>query len=242
VETSFAKHIKGPVFEAVAKAGKELGLPVYLVGGYVRDLLLERGSKDIDFLVVGGGIDLAQIVARQLPGKQHVSVFKNFGTAMIRWRDMELEFVGARKESYSTDSRKPVIEEGTLKDDLHRRDFTINALAISLNEEDFGTLLDPFSGLDDLRSRTIRTPLDPDITFSDDPLRMLRAIRFACQLGFSIHKDTFHAIQQQAERLQIISMERVRDEVNKILETPKPSIGFNLLMESGLLRSSSLKW
>ncbi|HOH99754.1 MAG TPA: HD domain-containing protein [Bacteroidales bacterium] len=236
METSFAKHIKGPVFEAVAKAGKELGLPVYLVGGYVRDLLLERSSKDIDFLVVGGGIDLAQIVARQLPGKQHVSVFKNFGTAMIRWRDMELEFVGARKESYSTDSRKPVVEEGTLKDDLHRRDFTINALAISLNEEDFGTLLDPFSGLEDLRNSTIRTPLDPDITFSDDPLRMLRAIRFACQLGFSIHKDTFHAIQQQAERLQIISMERVRDEVNKILETPKPSIGFNLLMESGLLK------
>lgn len=233
---NFKAHLdQFPVFQQVAKAGKNLGIPTYLVGGYVRDLILNRPSKDIDFTCVGSGIALAQEVAKGFDYHVPLSVFKNFGTAMLKLEDWELEFVGARKESYRHDSRKPIVEDGTLQEDLERRDFTINAMAISLNEEDYGELIDPFGGLADLQKKNIRTPLEPGITFSDDPLRMLRAVRFASQLNFDIDSDTFFSLTENASRLHIISAERIIDEVNKIVLTPKPSYGFKLLFASKLL-------
>lgn len=225
-----------PIFELISRSGEELGFPTYLVGGYVRDLLLKRPSKDIDVVCVGSGIELAKQVAKNFEGKAYVQTFKNFGTAMVKMGDREVEFVGARKESYRRDSRKPIVENGTLEDDQNRRDFTINALAIDLSVKNFGELVDPFNGVKDLKSKTIRTPLSPEITFSDDPLRMMRAVRFASQLGFDIAPDTFDAIIGQAERLQIISMERITDELNKIILSPTPSYGFKLLEVAGLLK------
>jgi tRNA nucleotidyltransferase/poly(A) polymerase len=226
---------QNPLFDVVAKAARQTGFETYVVGGFVRDLLLGRPCKDIDFVCVGSGIELAQAVAAHWPHTQ-VHVFKNFGTAMIRFEDFDLEFVGARKESYRSDSRKPSVENGTLEDDQKRRDFTINAMAISLNEANYGALVDPFGGVAHLREKMIKTPLDPAITFSDDPLRMMRAIRFAAQLRFDIEPDTYAAIVQQAERLRIVSMERVIDELNKIILSSPPSYGFKLLFHSGLLK------
>ena len=210
-------------------------MEAYVIGGYVRDIFLNRHSKDIDIVAVGSGIELAKAVARKLGKRATLSVFKNFGTAQVKAGDLELEFVGARRESYSHDSRKPIVEDGTLEDDQNRRDFTINALALCLNKDRFGELIDPFGGLDDMEDLIIRTPLDPDITFSDDPLRMMRAVRFATQLGFFIDPDTFDAIIRNRERISIISKERIVDELNKIMLSPKPSIGFELLDKSGLL-------
>jgi poly(A) polymerase len=223
------------VFSRIGQVADSLGLETYVVGGYVRDILLRRPSKDIDFVCVGSGIALAEAVAKSM-GSVQVSVFKNFGTAQIVYGDMELEFVGARKESYRSDSRKPVVEDGSLSDDQNRRDFTINAMAVSLNKNTFGELIDPFGGVEDLRKKIIRTPLNPDITFSDDPLRMMRAIRFASQLNFDIEADTFASIIRQAERLKIISQERIIDELNKIILSPTPSYGFKLLFHAGLLK------
>ena len=232
----FPEAIQQSVFKIVNKAAKQLGKPAYVIGGYVRDYLLKRKkAKDIDFVVIGNGIELARNVAKLLPGNPQVTVYKNFGTAMIKTGDMILEFVGARKESYNKNSRKPVVENGTMTDDQNRRDFTINALAISLNDEDWGKLIDPFNGLEDLKMRIIRTPLNPDITFSDDPLRMIRAIRFASQLDFKIHPTTFEAIKRNKKRLKILSMERIMDEFNKIMMHDKPSKGLRLLFETGLL-------
>ena len=212
-----------------------MSCPAYVVGGWVRDLFLQRNSKDIDIVVVGSGIELATRVAEKTGQAKKLKVFKNFGTAMLRWADWEVEFVGARRESYRLSSRKPVVEDGTLDDDMRRRDFTINAMAISLNKQDYGTLLDPFKGQQDLRKKTIRTPLDPDLTYSDDPLRMMRALRFAAQLGFRIEPESFAAIQRYAHRIRIVSIERVMDEFNKIMLTPKPGKGLLLIHESGLL-------
>lgn len=226
---------KSEFFGKVANAASKLGIESYVVGGYVRDLVLNRPSKDIDFTCVGSGIELAQAVAKSYNQHIPLSVFKNFGTAMLKLDEYELEFVGARKESYRSDSRKPIVEDGTLAEDLERRDFTINAMAISLNESNYGELLDPFDGQRDIKRKLIRTPLAPDITFSDDPLRMLRAIRLAAQLGFDIDVDTFFALSENAERLNIISSERIIDELNKIIETPKPSYGFKLLFAGKLL-------
>ncbi len=232
----YPKAIQQPVFKLVNKAAKQPGKPVYVIGGYVRDYLLQRKqAKDIDFLIIGNGIDLARKVAAMLPGHPQVNIYKNFGTAMIKTDDMVLEFVGARKESYRKDSRKPVVENGTMTDDQNRRDFTINALAISLNDEDWGKLIDPFNGLEDLKMQIIRTPLDPDITFSDDPLRMIRAVRFASQLNFKIYPETLEAIKRNKKRLKILSKERIIDEFNKIMMHDKPSIGLRLLFETGLL-------
>ncbi|MFM7328504.1 MAG: CCA tRNA nucleotidyltransferase, partial [Bacteroidota bacterium] len=231
----FKAHLESnPVFKVVSECAADLGLPAYVVGGYVRDLLLGRESKDIDFVCVGSGIDLAEAVAKRL-GEVKVTVFRNFGTAMVKSGEFELEFVGARKESYRTDSRKPIVEDGTLSDDQHRRDFTINAMAISLQQVDYGLLIDPFNGLGDLSAKLLRTPLAPDTTFSDDPLRMMRAVRFAAQLNFDIDGDTFESIINNAHRLSIISMERIIEETNKIIQTPKPSYGFKLLFHSRLL-------
>jgi putative nucleotidyltransferase with HDIG domain len=231
---------QNPIFGIIAEASALLGLETYTVGGYVRDLILDRPSKDIDIVCVGSGIKLANQVAKLIQAKEqkpvNVAVFKNFGTAMLRYHDLEVEFVGARKESYQQDSRKPEVSQGTLEDDQKRRDFTINALAISLNEQNYGTLIDPFDGLKDLKRKVIRTPLAPAITFSDDPLRMMRAIRFASQLTFDIHADTFDAITENAERIRIVSQERVTDELNKIILSPLPSYGFKLLYHSGLLQ------
>lgn len=221
-----------PIFALIARASE--GVPTYVVGGYVRDLLLGRPSKDIDIVCVGSGVALAERVAAQLPDAS-LAVFKSFGTTQVKNPDFEIEFVGARKESYERGSRKPAVEDGTLQDDQLRRDFTINALAISLNPENFGTLIDPFDGVNDLRRKTIRTPLDPAVTFSDDPLRMLRAIRFATRLNFDIDPDTFEGIMATAPRIEIISQERITEELNKILLTPVPSFGFKLLEVSGLL-------
>ncbi|HLT74459.1 MAG TPA: HD domain-containing protein [Ohtaekwangia sp.] len=212
-----------------------MDVPAYVVGGYVRDIILKRTSKDIDFVCVGSGIDLARAVAKQLGRDANVTVFKNFGTAQIRIQDLELEFVGARKESYRSDSRKPIVEDGTLDDDQKRRDFTINAMAISLNADSFGELIDPFGGMDDIKKKMMRTPLDPGITFSDDPLRMMRAVRFASQLNFDIDPDTFAALTEFGSRLKIVSQERITDELNKIIQSPVPSYGFKLLFHSGLL-------
>jgi len=224
-----------PVFELVKKSAHALGIEAYVVGGYVRDLILKRPSKDIDFVCVGSGIELAKAVAANIGKDKKFQVFKNFGTASIHHKELELEFVGARKESYQRDSRKPIVEEGTLEDDQNRRDFTINALAISLNEENYGALIDPFDGVKDLKRKLIKTPLEPDVTFSDDPLRMMRAVRFAAQLNFDIAPNTFDSIIKNAERLKIISSERITDELNKIIMTEKPSYGFKLLYHAQLL-------
>lgn len=223
------------IFQIIGSVADDLGIEAYVVGGYVRDLLLSRPSKDIDFVCVGSGIMLATEVARVLGPSVHVTVFKNFGTAQLRYGDLDLEFVGARKESYRHDSRKPIVEDGTLDDDQKRRDFTINAMAIRLNRQNFGELVDPFDGVADMKKKIIRTPLDPVITFSDDPLRMLRAVRFASQLNFDIEAETFNALSTQAGRLRIISQERITDELNKIILSPVPSYGFKLLFHSGLL-------
>ncbi len=222
------------VLKTVVLAAREDNREAYITGGFVRDLLLKRSNKDIDLVCIGNGISWAQKVGEKLGGLP-VTVFKNFGTAMIRYGDVDLEFVGARKESYRHDSRKPIVEDGTLEDDQKRRDFTINAMAISLNEENYGELIDPFGGVDQLKQKMIKTPLDPALTFSDDPLRMMRAVRFAAQLGFDIDPDTFQSITDQKERLKIVSMERIIEEVNKIILSPTPSYGFKLLFHSGLL-------
>lgn len=232
----FGKEVdQHPVIKKVGKIAQSVGIEAYIVGGYVRDLILQRPSKDIDFVCIGSGIKLAEAVKAELGKAASLAVYKNFGTAAIKYQDYELEFVGARKESYRADSRKPMVENGTLEDDQNRRDFTINALAISLNSENYGALIDPFGGVGHLHEKIIKTPLDPDVTFSDDPLRIMRAIRFAAQLGFDIHPDTFSAIVEQKERIRIISQERISDELNKIILTDTPSYGFKLLYASGLL-------
>lgn len=223
------------IFEVISRAAEELGFPTYVVGGYVRDRLLARPSKDLDIVCVGSGIDLARRVGDCLHPRSRVTIYKRFGTAALKHRDLEIEFVGARKESYRSDSRKPTVESGSLTDDQNRRDFTINALAISLNDRDYGTIIDPFNGLEDLEAKRIVTPLDPGKTFSDDPLRMLRAIRFATQLGFRIDPLTFRSIKENKDRLRIISWERIATELNKILSAFQPSVGLRLLDESGLL-------
>jgi len=234
-EEDITKQLSAPIFHLISEAADELHRECYVIGGFVRDVFLHRPSKDIDVVTVGSGIELAQSVANKLGKKANLSVFRNFGTAQVKFRDMEIEFVGARKESYNRNSRKPIVEDGTLEDDQQRRDFTINALALCLNKNRYGELVDPFGGLDDLDNLRIVTPLDPDITFSDDPLRMLRAIRFASQLGFFIDPDTFDAITRNKERIGIISKERIADELNKIVMSPKPSVGFELLDQCGLL-------
>jgi poly(A) polymerase len=228
--------VSHPIFRHVADAANDLGIDAYAVGGYVRDQLLGRPCKDIDFVCVGSGIELAQKTAEKINANIHVNFFKNFGTAQFRWGDLDVEFVGARKESYDRGSRKPVVEDGTLEDDQNRRDFTINALAVSLSKDSFGELVDPFGGVAHLAEKKIITPLDPDITFSDDPLRMMRAIRFATQLDFEIDPITFDAIRRNAERINIISQERITEEFNKIILAPRPSTGFLLLEDSGLLK------
>jgi putative nucleotidyltransferase with HDIG domain len=228
------KHLTQPIFKELSTLAKKTGVEAYVIGGYVRDIFLGRPSKDLDILVIGQGIPFAEEVGKQLKCK--VSVFKNFGTAMLRYQDLEIEFVGARKESYRSDSRKPIVENGTLEDDQLRRDFTINALAISLNEGSFGELLDPFGGLADLEQKLIRTPQNPLETFSDDPLRMMRAIRFASQLNFGIDEEALSAIKTLVERMRIVSQERITDELNKIILSPTPSIGFNYLFDTGLLQ------
>ena len=228
--------ISSEIFLIISKASKQLAIESYVIGGFVRDFFLKRGNaKDIDVVAIGSGIDLALKVSQLLPNKPKVQVFKTYGTAMLRFKDIEIEFVGARKESYTEESRNPKVTEGTLKDDQNRRDFTINALALSLNEDNFGELLDPFNGIQDLEKGVIRTPLNPDITYSDDPLRMIRAIRFATQLNFSIEENSLSAITKNTERLKIITRERIIDELNKILSAPKPSIGFLLLEKTTLL-------
>ncbi|MBU2997859.1 CCA tRNA nucleotidyltransferase [Cellulophaga baltica] len=230
------KALSNPIFSIISEASHELGVDCYVIGGFVRDYLLKRGTaKDIDIVAIGSGIDLAKKVASKLNGKPEVSVFKNFGTAMVKHNDIELEFVGARKESYHSDSRKPVVENGTLEDDQKRRDFTINALAISLNKSNYGELLDPFNGIKDLDSKIIRTPLEPGITYSDDPLRMMRAIRFATQLDFKIFDASLNAIKEHKNRIKIISKERIVDELHKILASRVPSLGFSLLHKTDLL-------
>lgn len=224
-----------PIFHQIGEVADHLGMECYVVGGFVRDLFLERPSKDIDCLVVGSGIQVAEELAKRLGRGAHISVFRNFGTAQVKYKGQEIEFVGARKESYSHDSRKPIVEDGTLDDDLDRRDFTINALAVCLNRERYGQLVDNFNGLMDLEDGIIATPLDPDITFSDDPLRMMRCIRFSTQLNFLIEEDTELALIRNAERIKIISQERIIDELNKIMLSPSPSIGFVEMSRSGLL-------
>jgi poly(A) polymerase len=234
--STYANALQNPVFKTVSQAASNLGLDAYVIGGFVRDFLLQRGdAKDIDIVAIGSGIALAKEVSKLLPGKPNVSVFKNYGTAMLKTGGIELEFVGARKESYSEDSRNPVVENGTLQDDQNRRDFTINALALSLGKDNFGALLDPFDGIADLDAKIIRTPLDPDITYSDDPLRMMRALRFATQLDFMIEKKSLDAITRNVARIKIISKERIVDELHKILASPIPSKGFSLLHKTALL-------
>jgi poly(A) polymerase len=228
-------ELKNKIFQDIKAVADQENTEAYVIGGYVRDLFLQRLSKDIDIVTIGSGINFAQKVAKSLKWQPNVSVFKNFGTAMLKYKDTEIEFVGARKESYQRDSRKPIVEDGTLEDDQNRRDFTINALALGLNSSNFGELLDPFNGIDDLNNKTIRTPLDPDITFSDDPLRIMRAIRFATQLNFTIEEETLKAISRNKERINIVSGERIIDELHKIVMSPKPSIGFKLLEETGML-------
>lgn len=228
------EYLLNPIFKKLSKLAEETGDQIYVIGGFVRDIFLERPSKDIDILVIGNGIKFAEAAGKTLHTK--VSVFKNFGTAMLRNGDFEIEFVGARKESYRSESRKPIVEDGTLEDDQKRRDFTINAMAFALNQSNYGQLLDPFEGVKDIERRLIRTPLDPNVTFSDDPLRMLRAIRFASQLDFNIDETALLAISDNCLRIKIVSMERVTDELNKIILSPKPSIGFKHLFNTGLLR------
>lgn len=223
------------IFKIIRDCSDELQVDAYAIGGYVRDVFLNRSSKDIDVVAIGKGIDLATKVHQKLGADAHLSTFKNFGTAQVKFHDLEIEFVGARKESYSHDSRKPIVEDGSLEDDQNRRDFTVNALAIGLSKHNFGKLLDPFGGMKDLENKILRTPLDPDITYSDDPLRMMRAIRFATQLNFNIEENSFKAISKNKERIKIVSKERISDELNKIILSPVPSLGFKLLFDSGLL-------
>lgn len=233
-DTNFPlSKMEAPIFKVLAETAEKTNTEIYVIGGFVRDLYLDRPSKDIDVVVLGNGIAFAEKVGQKL--KTNVAVFKNFGTAMLKHSDLEVEFVGARKESYRANSRKPIVEDGTLEDDQLRRDFTINALAISLNQSNFGQIVDPFNGLEDLGNKLIRTPLDPVVTFSDDPLRMMRAIRFASQLNFKIDQTAVDAIQSQKERIKIVSKERISDELNKIILSKKPSIGFNYLFDTGLL-------
>lgn len=234
--TIIKDKINDDVFHIVGDAADELGLEVYVVGGYVRDIFLHRHSADIDFVTVGSGIELAQHVAQKLGKRKNLTVFATYGTAQVKHHNLELEFVGARKESYNRNSRNPIVENGSLEDDQNRRDFTINAMAICLNKNRFGELVDPFGGIADLNAGIIRTPLDPDITFSDDPLRMMRAIRFATQLEFSIFPDTFEGIRRNASRISIITKERINDELGKIMRSRRPSIGFKLLDDAGLLQ------
>ena len=229
------EHLQDKIFQIISETADELGKECYVIGGYVRDIFLKRPSKDIDVVVVGSGIELAEKVAQKLGKKARLTVFKNFGTAQVKHKDLDVEFVGARKESYRQDSRKPVVEDGTLEEDQNRRDFTINALALCLNKDRFGELVDPFDGLEDLKNFVIRTQLNPDITFSDDPLRMMRGIRFSAQLGFFLETNTFDAIVRNKERIGIISKERIADELNKIMMSRKPSVGFILLEKTGLL-------
>ncbi|MBQ2553541.1 MAG: HD domain-containing protein [Prevotella sp.] len=234
-DTQLAECLDRPIFHAISETADSMGLECYVVGGFVRDLFLERPSKDIDVVVVGSGIRMAQALRDRLGRRAHLSVFKNFGTAQLKYMDEEVEFVGARRESYQRNSRKPIVEDGTLEDDQNRRDFTINALAICLNKERFGELVDPFDGVADLMDGIIRTPLDPDITFSDDPLRMMRCVRFAAQLNFYIDEETFDALERNVDRLKIISGERIIDELNKIMMTPLPSRGLYELQRCGIL-------
>ncbi len=228
--------IQDPVFKKVGDCAHAMGRECYVVGGYVRDAILRRHNKDYDFVTVGSGIELAEAVHRALGRRSHLAVYRNYGTAQVKLRDVELEFVGARRESYSRDSRNPIVEDGTLEDDIARRDFTINAMAISLNPETYGQLIDLYGGVDDICDRIIRTPLDPDITFSDDPLRMMRAIRFATQLAFDIYPDTLDSIARNAERITIITTERITTQLQKIMASPKPSVGRDLLLRTGLLK------
>lgn len=234
-EKYIQRHFSNKIFDIITQTADELQLECYAIGGYVRDIFLHRESKDIDVVTVGSGIQLAEAITKKLGKKATLAVFKTYGTAQIKYGDLEVEFVGARRESYQRESRNPIVEDGTLEDDQNRRDFTINALAVCLNKERFGELLDPFGGMEDMERLIIRTPLNPDITFSDDPLRMMRAIRFASQLGFDIYPDTFDAICRNKERIRIITKERIADELNKIVLSPKPSIGFKLLDQTGLL-------
>ena len=227
--------LRGKIIEVVTEESDKLQVETYVIGGYIRDIFLNRPSDDVDIVCVGSGIQLAEAVAGRLGKNASIAVFKNFGTAQLKYNGFIIEFVGARKESYNRNSRKPVVEDGTLEDDLNRRDFTMNAMAVRINKESFGELIDPFNGLDDLENLLIRTPLNPDITFSDDPLRMMRAIRFASQLGFSIVPETFEAIERNKNRLEIVSPERIVEELNKIILSPCPSIGFELLEQTGLL-------
>ncbi|MBN2867679.1 MAG: HD domain-containing protein [Flavobacteriaceae bacterium] len=234
---NYKQALQNPIFKIISQASKNLNLDSYVIGGFVRDFILKRGNaKDIDVVAIGSGIALAKEVSNLLPNKPKVQVFKTYGTAMLRYDDIEIEFVGARKESYNEDSRNPVVENGSLEDDQNRRDFTINALALNLSENNFGDLLDPFNGIKDLENKIIRTPLNPDITYSDDPLRMMRAIRFATQLDFKIENQSLKAITRNNKRIKIITNERIVVELNKILESPTPSIGFLLLEETGLLQ------
>jgi poly(A) polymerase len=236
MDMNYAKDLTHPIFKQVGEVADRLNLQTYVVGGFVRDLVLKRPTNDVDFVCVGSGIELARAVAKALGPEVQVHVYKNFGTAHVPHKDFNLEFVGARKESYQRDSRKPIVENGTLMDDQLRRDFTINALAISLNSLSYGEVVDPFDGLSDMKKKIIRTPVEPVTTFSDDPLRMMRAARFASQLDFDIEPDTYEAMISQAERLKIVSQERITDELNKIIMSPVPSYGFKLLFHSGLLK------
>jgi len=229
------KHLTHPIFKTLADCANQLGVDAYVIGGYVRDIYLVRESNDIDVVTIGKGIELAELVHKKLGEEAHLSVFKNFGTAQVKIHDLEIEFVGARKESYNRNSRNPIVEDGTLEDDQNRRDFTINALAIGLSKTNFGKLLDPFNGIQDIENKIIRTPLEPEITYSDDPLRMMRAIRFSSQLGFTIEKESLDAISKNKLRISIVSKERITDELNKIILSPIPSVGFKLLFDSGLL-------
>ena len=224
------------IFKLIKQCCANLNVEAYAIGGFVRDIFLQRESKDIDIVTLGRGIDLAEELHKLLGEESHLATFKNFGTAQVKYKEFEIEFVGARKESYNRNSRKPIVEDGSLEDDQNRRDFTINALAIGVSENNFGKLLDPFNGMDDLHNQIIRTPLNPEITYSDDPLRMMRAIRFATQLNFTIEEKSLNAISENKERIQIVSKERISDELNKIISSNKPSIGFKLLFDSGLLQ------
>ena len=235
-DAELAQALDADIFHTISEEADKLGLECYVVGGYVRDLFLERPSNDIDIVVVGSGISLATQLKQRLGKKAHLSVFRNFGTAQVKWRSLEVEFVGARRESYSHDSRKPIVEDGTLEDDQNRRDFTINAMAVCLNKARYGELVDPFYGVEDLEDGIIRTPMDPDVTFSDDPLRMMRCVRFAAQLNFMIEDETFDALSRNADRLRIVSGERIKDELNKIIMTATPSRGFVDLHRAGLLQ------
>ncbi len=235
---NYKQALQHPIFKIISESAKELNLDSYVIGGFVRDFILKRGSaKDIDVVAIGDGISLAKQVAKNLPTKPKVQVFKTYGTAMLRYDEIEIEFVGARVESYNEDSRNPAVENGTLEDDQNRRDFTINAFALDLSEANFGNLLDPFNGIEDLKNKIIRTPLNPDITYSDDPLRMLRAIRFATQLNFTIEKKSLEAISRNSDRIKIITNERIVVEINKIIESKTPSIGLFALRTNRIIKT-----